>query len=90
MHDLELSLNAGGIVILIKLPDPMRRDIETTVRSKAGESRVLDVFGLAGEIQHRFAGDNIALEDIAAAVARLASQSGCALELDSGEILSEV
>lgn len=76
--------------MLIKLSDPMWRDIETTVRSRAGESRVIDVFGLAEDIQLRFAGDNIALEDIAAAVARLASQSGCALELDSGEILSEV
>lgn len=76
--------------MLIKLSDPMRRDIETTVRSKAGESRVLDVFGLAEEIQLRFAGDNVAIEDIAAAVARLASRSGCALELDSSEILSEV
>lgn len=72
--------------MLIKLSDPMWRDIETTVRSRAGESRVVDVFGVAEEIQLRFVGDNVALEDIAAVVAQLASQSGCALELDRGEL----
>lgn len=76
--------------MLIKLSDPMRLDIETTVRSRAGESRVVNVFGVAEEIQLRFADDNVALEDIAFAVARLATQSGCALELDSGEMLSEI
>ena len=76
--------------MLIKLSDPMWRDIETTVRSKAGESRVVDVFGVAEEVQLRFSDDNVALEDIAAAVARLATQSGCALELDSGEMLAEI
>jgi hypothetical protein len=76
--------------MLIKLSDPMWRDIETTVRSRAGESRVVDVFGVAEEVQLRFVDDNVALEDIAAAVVRLATQSGCALELDSGEMLSEV
>jgi hypothetical protein len=76
--------------MLIKLSDPMWRDIETTVQSKAGESRVVDVFGVAEEVQLRFVDDNVALEDIAAAVARFASQSGCALELDSSEMLSEI
>jgi hypothetical protein len=75
--------------MLLKLSDPMRLDIETTVRTRAGESRVVDVFGVAEEVQLRFVGDNVALEDIAAMVAHLASQSGCALELDRGE-LSEV
>lgn len=72
--------------MLIKLSDPMQRDIEATVRSKAGESRVVDVFGVAEEIQLRFADDNIALEDIASAVAQLAAQSGCALELERGDV----
>lgn len=72
--------------MLLKLSDPMQRDIETTVRFKAGESRVVDVFGVAEEVQLRFVDDNVALEDIAAMVAHLATQSGCALELDSGEI----
>ncbi|MCV9941093.1 hypothetical protein OIU35_32490 [Boseaceae bacterium BT-24-1] len=72
--------------MLITLSDPMRRDIETTLRSKVGESRVVDVFGVAEEVQLRFVDDNVALEDIAAVVARLASQSGCALELDSREL----
>ncbi|WP_332698965.1 hypothetical protein [Bosea sp. (in: a-proteobacteria)] len=68
--------------MLVKLSDPMQRDIEATVRLKAGESRVLDVFAVAEEVQLRFRDDNVALEDIAALVARLGSQSGCALELD--------
>jgi len=72
--------------MLIKLSDPMLRDIETTVRSKVGQSRVVDVFGAAEEVQRRFIDDNVALEDIAAAVARLASKFGCALELDRGEL----
>ena len=76
--------------MLAKLSDPMQRDIETTVRFRAGESRVVDVFGVAEEVQLRFVDDNVALEDIATAVAHLATQSGCALELDSGEMLSEI
>ena len=75
--------------MLITLSDPMRRDIETAVRLKAGQSRVVDVFGVAEEVQRRFIDDNVALEDIAAIVARLASQCGCALELARGEF-SEV
>jgi len=71
--------------MLIKLSDPMRHDIETTVRSTAGESRVVDVFGIAEQIQLRFVDDNVALEDIATVVAQFATQSGCALELDRGE-----
>ncbi|MBR3191724.1 hypothetical protein [Bosea sp. (in: a-proteobacteria)] len=68
----------------------MRRDIEAAVRLRAAQSRVVDVFGVAEEVQLRFVDDNVALEDIAAIVARLATQSGCALELDSGEMLSEI
>lgn len=71
--------------MLMKLSDPMQRAIETTLRSKVGESRVVNVFGVAEEVQLRFIDDNVALEDIAAVVAHLASQSGCALELDSRE-----
>ncbi|CAN7675080.1 hypothetical protein LJR090_001756 [Bosea sp. LjRoot90] len=72
--------------MFITLSDPMRRDIETTLRSKVGESRVVNVFGVAEEVQLRFIDDNVALEDIAAIVAHLASKSGCALELDSREL----
>ncbi len=72
--------------MLITLSDPMRRDIEAAVRLRAAQSRVVDVFGVAEEVQLRFIDDNVALEDIAAIVAQLASQSGCALELDRGEL----
>lgn len=68
--------------MLMKLSAPMQRDVEATVRQRACESRVLDVFAVAEEVQLRFGGENVALEDIAAVVAQLASQSGCALELD--------
>lgn len=75
--------------MLITLSDPIRRGIETAVRQEAGQSRVVDVFGVAEDVQRRFIDENVALEDIAAAVARSAAQSGCALELDRRE-LSEV
>lgn len=74
--------------MLIKLSDPMRRDIETIVRSQAGDARIVNVFGVAEQVQLRFADDNVALEDIAYAVAHIASQSGCALELDRREAFS--
>jgi hypothetical protein len=70
--------------MLVKLSGPLKQHIETTVRLRAGQSRVLDVFGVAEEIRARFSDDNVALEDIAAMVARLGAQSGCALELDAG------
>ncbi|HEV7324695.1 MAG TPA: hypothetical protein VGN91_06490 [Bosea sp. (in: a-proteobacteria)] len=70
--------------MFITLSDPMRRAIEATLRSKFGESRIVNVFGVAEEVQLRFIDDNVALEDIAAVVAQLAAQSGCALELDRG------
>lgn len=74
--------------MLVKLSDPMRREIEATVRSKGSESRVVDVFGVAEKIRLRFVDDDVALEDIAAMVADLAAKSGCALELDRRELLA--
>ncbi|CAN7697883.1 hypothetical protein [Bosea sp. LjRoot237] len=44
---------------------------------------MLDVFGVAEEIQARFSQDNVAFEDITTMIARLGAQSGCALELDA-------
>jgi hypothetical protein len=63
----------------------MRRYIEAKVRLKAGQTRVLDVYALAEEIQADFAEANVALEDIAAMITDLGAQSGCALELDERE-----
>lgn len=70
--------------MLAKLSDPLQRHVEMAVRWKVEESRVLDVFAVAQEIRQRFGNDNVALEDIAAAVAHLGSRSGCALELYGG------
>jgi hypothetical protein len=64
-----------------QLPDDIQREVETTIRAKASESRVLDVYATALEIRSRHAVPEILIEDIAATVARLASQYGCAVEL---------
>ncbi|PTM40493.1 hypothetical protein [Bosea sp. 124] len=64
-----------------QLPDDIQREVETTIRAKASESRVLDVYATAQEIRSRHAVPEIRIEDIATTVARLASQYGCAVEL---------
>lgn len=66
--------------MLEQLPDDIQREIETVIRSKANESRVLDVYATADEICRRHAGFALGLEAIAATVARLGSQYGCAVE----------
>ena len=73
--------------MLEQLPDDIQREIETVIRSKANESRVLDVYATAEEICRRHAGPEIRLEAIAATVARLGNQYGCAVEF--GEHHSE-
>lgn len=72
--------------MLVRFSDPMRRDIEATIRARIGETRVLDVYAVAGEVQNRFVDENVALEDIVTLVAKLATQSGCALELRSSDM----
>lgn len=68
--------------MLIKFSDPMRQHIEAAVRLTSGQSRVLDVYALAEEVQARFIDSNVALEDIVTMITNLGAQSGCALELD--------
>lgn len=68
--------------MLFKFSDPMREHIEAAVRLKSGQSRVLDVYALAEEVQARFIDANVALEDIVTMITNLGAQSGCALELD--------
>lgn len=63
------------------LPDDIQRAVETTVRAKAGESRVLDVDATAREILGRHGGQDLEIGTVAASVARLASQYGCAVQL---------
>ncbi|MFA6965837.1 MULTISPECIES: hypothetical protein [Bosea] len=64
-----------------RLPDDMRRDVEATIRSKASESRIVDVHATVEEIRLRHAVPEIRIADMAVIVARLAAQYGCAVEL---------
>jgi hypothetical protein len=66
--------------MLVQLSDALRREVETTVRTKLGESRILDVYATAEEIRGRHAAERNTLEEIAASVAHLATQCGCAVE----------
>jgi DNA-binding protein len=72
--------------MLITLSDEMRHDIELMVRVKAHELRIIDVAGIAEQVRLRFLDQNVALEDIATVVAKVAVQSGCALELGEGAL----
>lgn len=60
----------------------VRREVEMTIRLKASESRVLDVYATAEEILRKHAASAIRLEDVASTVARVGSQYGFAIELD--------
>jgi hypothetical protein len=66
--------------MLVQLSDTLRREVEATVRTKLGETRILDVYATAAEIHGRHAAERHTLEEIAASVAHLATQCGCAVE----------
>lgn len=66
--------------MLIKLSEDMQRAVEIKVRSKIDEVSVLDVNAAAEEIRLIFAEQNVALEDIAASVAKFATQCGYPVE----------
>jgi hypothetical protein len=63
------------------LPEDILREVETAVRAKAGQSRVLDVDATAKEIMGRHAWPDLEIGTLAASVARLASRYGCAVQL---------
>ena len=67
--------------MLVRLPDEIQREVETAIRSKSSESRVLDVYATAEEIRRKYAVSEIQLEDIVATVAHLGNRYGCAVEL---------
>ena len=67
--------------MLIKLPEDMQRAVEMKVRSKISEAPILNVSDIAEEIRQAFVERNVAHEDIAAAVMRLAAQRGYPVEL---------
>ncbi len=66
--------------MLIKLTDDMQHAVELKVRSRIDETPVLDVNATAEEIRRVFAERNVAHEDIAASVARFATQCGYPIE----------
>jgi hypothetical protein len=65
----------------IQLPDEIQREVEIAIRSKASHSLVVDVYATAEEIKRRHSAPEVNLDAIAATVARLAAQCGCAVEL---------
>lgn len=69
----------------VRLSDAVQRKVELAIRSKAGLSLVVDVYATAQEIQREHAVDDADLDAIAATVARLAAQCGCAVELGHQE-----
>lgn len=66
--------------MLIQLSDAIRREVETTIRTKVSQSRIVDVYATAEEIRRRHAAEDLPLEQIAASIAHLATQCGCAVE----------
>lgn len=68
----------------IQLSDEIQRDVEAAIRLKLGNSLVVDVHTTAEEIRRNHAAANVALEDIAASLAKLAVQRGCAVEFGGG------
>ena len=66
--------------MLVQLSDTIRREVETTVRTQISQSRIVDVYATAEEIRRRHVAEQNTLEEIAASVAHLATQCGCAVE----------
>lgn len=65
----------------MRLSDAVQREVELAIRAKASQSLVVDVYATAQEIQREHDVGDADLDDIAATVARLAAQCGCAVEL---------
>lgn len=67
--------------MLIQLPDEIQRDMDLAIRSKIGTALVVNAYETAAEIRRKHALVDVTLEDIAASIARLAVQRGCAVEI---------
>lgn len=67
----------------MKLSADMQHAVEAMLRNRDDEAGILDVNATAEEIRLIFAERNIAREDIASFVARLATQYGYPIELGS-------
>ena len=68
---------------MIRLSEDMQRAVETTVRSRIGETAILDVNATAEAVRRAFLERNVAHEDIAASVAQYATSCGYPIELDT-------
>ncbi|WP_353184965.1 hypothetical protein [Bosea sp. (in: a-proteobacteria)] len=69
----------------VRLSDAVQRKVELAIRAKASRALVVDVYATAQEIQREHDVDGVDLDAIAATVARLAAQCGCAVELGHQE-----
>ncbi len=65
----------------LQLSDEVQREVEQTIRSKASQSLVIDLYATAEEISRRHDTGEVDLDAVVATVARLAAQCGCAVEL---------
>jgi hypothetical protein len=66
----------------VRLSDAVQREVELAIRAKASQSLIVDVYATAQEIQREHDVGGLGLDAIAATVARLAAQCGCAVEFD--------
>lgn len=67
--------------MLVQLSEEIQREVEAAVRVKLGNSLVVNVYETAEEIRLKHAAAADTLDDIAASIAKLAAQRGCAVEL---------
>jgi hypothetical protein len=75
--------------MLIQLSEEVQREIETAIRSKLGSSLVVNVYETAAEIQQKHVIADLTLDEIAASIAKLAVQRGCAVEFGRGRADTE-
>jgi hypothetical protein len=75
--------------MLIQLTDEVQREVEAAIRSKLGSALVINVYETAAEIQQKHGIASVPLDDIAASIAKLAVQRGCAVEFGKGRADTE-
>lgn len=66
--------------MLGQLSDTIRREVETTIRTRISQSLIIDVYAAAEEISRRHGDENCQIEQIAVSIANLATQCGAAVE----------
>jgi hypothetical protein len=63
------------------LPEPVRRQVELSIKATGGGLCIVDIRAMAAEIRERFPAEDIALPDIAETAIRFAGQCGIPVEL---------